>query len=60
VLIERRLDFGADGIAGNSQNPGADGVVGTPDDPVDSVYHPAMTYPLPYKYRVISAREVTN
>jgi hypothetical protein len=60
VLIERRLDFGADGIPGNSQNPGADGVVGTPDDPVDPVYHPAMTYPLPYKYRVISAREVTN
>jgi len=60
VLIERRLDFGADGIPGNSQNPGADGVVGTPDDPIDPVYHPAMTYPLPYKYRVISAREVTN
>ena len=60
VLLERRLDFGADGIPGNSQNPGPDGVVGTPDDPIDPVYHPAMTYPLPYNYRVISAREVTN
>ena len=60
VLVERGLDFGADGVPGNSQNPGADGAVGTPDDPVDPVYHPAMAYPLRYKYRVISAREVTN
>lgn len=60
ILVERVLDYGADGTPGNSQNPGPDGVIGTPDDPIDPVYHPAMTYPLPYKLRVISAREVTN
>ena len=60
VLVERHLDYGTDGTPGNSHDPGPDGVVGTPDDPVDAVYNPAMTYPLPYKYRVISAREITN
>lgn len=59
-LIERYLDLGSDGVPGNSANPGPDGVVGTPDDPVDAQYHPAMTYPLPYKYRVISARQISN
>ncbi len=60
VVVERVLNYGADGVPGNTQNPGTDGVVGTPDDPVDAVYHPAMTYPLPYKYRVVSVREIVN
>lgn len=58
AIVERTLDFGQDGVPGNARNAGPDGVVGTPDDPVDPVYHPAMTYPLPYKYRIISVREV--
>ena len=60
VVIERELNCGADGVPGNTQNPGPDGIVGTPDDPVDPIYHPAMTYPLPYKYRVVSVREIVN
>lgn len=59
-LIERYLDLGIDGVPGNTNNPGPDGVVGTPDDPADPQYHPSMNYPLPYKYRVISARQVPN
>lgn len=59
-VIERYLDLGIDGVPGNSNNPGLDGVVGTPDDPVDPQYHPSMTYPLPYKYRVIFAKQVSN
>jgi len=60
IVVERVLDDGADGVPGNSQDPGADGIVGTPDDPVDTLYHPAMVYPLPYKFRIISIREVNN
>lgn len=60
VLIERYLDLGIDGVAGNSANPGPDGIIGTPDDPVDAQYHPSMTYPLPYKYRVVQARQIVN
>ncbi|CAN5383929.1 hypothetical protein BH09VER1_BH09VER1_07240 [soil metagenome] len=59
-LVERYLDLGVDGVPGNAKNPGPDGVVGTADDPVDPSYNPAMTYPLPYKYRVVSMREITN
>lgn len=60
VLVERYLDLGTDGVAGNSVNPGPDGIVGTPDDPVDAQYHPPMTYPLPYKYRVVQIRQIVN
>lgn len=60
VLVERVLEDGADGVAGNSRNPGPDGVVGTPDDPLDPVYHPALTYPLPYRYRIISMQPITH
>lgn len=60
VLVERYLDLGVDGVPGNTANPGPDGVVGTPDDPVDAQYHPSMTYPLPYKYRVLQTRQITN
>jgi len=58
VLVERHLDYGADGVPGNAANPGPDGIVGTTDDPVDPVNHPAMTYPLPHRYRVIHIQEV--
>ncbi|KAH0534008.1 hypothetical protein FGG08_007385 [Glutinoglossum americanum] len=54
-LVERHLEFGKDGVPGNSVNPGPDGIVGTEDDPIDAKYHPAMTYPLPYRWRIISA-----
>jgi len=61
-VIERYIDLGADGVPGNAGpgGAGADGVVGTPDDVVDAIYNPSMTYPLPYKYRVISARQITQ
>jgi hypothetical protein len=60
VVVERVLNYGVDGVPGNAQAPGPDGIVGTPDDPVDPIYNPAMTYPLPYKYRVVSVREIVN
>ncbi len=56
-VIERYLDLGKDGVPGNLANPGNDNTVGTPDDVVDTgsnANHPAMTYPLHYKYRVLS------
>lgn len=61
-VIERYIDLGADGVPGNAgpNGAGADGIVGTPDDVVDPTYNPSMTYPLPYKYRVISARQITQ
>ena len=64
-LVERYLDYGADGVPGNAYSSGAipsanDGVPGTRDDVVDTKYHPAMTYPLPYKYRIISASQVNT
>ena len=58
VLVERHPDYGADGVPGNAKNPGVDGIVGTADDPVDPVNHPAMTYPIPYRYRIVSVQEV--
>ena len=59
-VIERYLDPGTDEIYGNSINPGADGVINTPDDPTTGAAdaHPTMSYPLPYKYRIISISRV--
>jgi hypothetical protein len=59
-VIERYLDPGTDGVYGNTATPGTDGVVNTPDDPTTGTtgVHPAMTYPLPYKYRITSISRV--
>ena len=60
-VIERYLDPGTDGVYGNTVNSGSDGVVNTPDDPLTSgtaSAHPAMSYPLPYKYRIVSMTQV--
>ncbi|XHR29822.1 MAG: hypothetical protein ACFUZC_04560 [Chthoniobacteraceae bacterium] len=60
-MIERYLDYGVDGIPGNTASPGSDGLVGTPDDVIDTgtnAYNPALTYPLHYKYRILSASPV--
>lgn len=59
-VIERYLDPGSDGIYGNTVNPGTDGVPNTPDDSVTTASgaHPVMTYPLPYKYRILSVTQV--
>ena len=54
-IVERYLDPGADGIYGNSGNSGTDGVVGTYDDPVDSVAHP---FEPRYLYRVVASEEI--
>jgi len=67
-LIERFIQTGKDGVPGNG-NPlisgaaGADGIVGTADDLVSSGvngYHPAMTYPLPYRWRILSVQDETQ
>ena len=39
-IVERYLDPGSDNVYGNSANAGADGIVGTYDDPVDPGSHP--------------------
>jgi len=49
--------------------PGTDGVAGTEDDilagdltlatPVNG-YHPKMTYPLPYRWRILSVEDVAR
>ncbi len=54
-LLERYLDPGADGVYGNGGNSGADGIVGTYDDPVDSLNHPFQPR---YLYRVIASEEI--
>jgi Tfp pilus assembly protein PilX len=59
-VVERYLDPGNDDTYGNAADPGPDGVVGTPDDPVTAAggAHPPLRYPLPYKFRVVSASAV--
>ena len=58
-IVERFIEPGKDGVPGNaSGSGGADGVVGTADDTVDAKYHPPMTYPLPYRWRIVSTEDV--
>jgi hypothetical protein len=54
-VVERYLDPGADGIYGNSGNPGNDAIVGTYDDPEDPANHPFQPR---YLYRVIASEEI--
>jgi hypothetical protein len=54
-IVERYLDPGADGVYGNSSNPGTDSVVGTYDDPMDTANHPFQPR---YLYRVVASEEV--
>jgi hypothetical protein len=54
-VVERYLDSGADGIYGNSADPGNDKVVGSYDDPKDDINHPFQPR---YLYRVVSSEEV--
>lgn len=57
-VVERFIDLGVDGVPGNANNPGPDGVIGTDDDPVDPKYHPAMKPPFPYLWRIVSVEEI--
>jgi len=57
-VVERFIDLGVDGVPGNANNPGPDGVIGTDDDPVDPKYHPAMKPPFPYLWRIVSMEEI--
>lgn len=57
-VVERMIDPGTDGVPGNSVNPGSDGIVGTEDDPVDPAYHPAMSPPFPYVWKMVAVEEV--
>ncbi len=63
-VIERDLDPGLDGVYGNAgpSGPGADGVIGTLDDPMsgqvptgNSAYNPSQPI---YTYRIVSAEEI--
>jgi hypothetical protein len=55
LIVERYLDPGADGVYGNSSNPGTDSVVGTYDDPMDTANHPFQPR---YLYRVVASEEI--
>ncbi len=61
-IVERYVDLGSDGVAGNASAPGPDGIVGSPDDVVDPQEMPTLAYPLTdrYKYRVIYAEDVSR
>jgi hypothetical protein len=54
-IVERYLDPGSDNVYGNSANAGADGIVGTYDDPVDPGSHPFQPR---YLYRVLASEEI--
>ncbi|HSI85622.1 MAG TPA: hypothetical protein VK970_17705 [Candidatus Methylacidiphilales bacterium] len=62
-IVERHLEYGKDGVPGNygttgatpaTRGPGVDLIVGTLDDLISADYHPRMTYPLPYRWRIVS------
>ena len=55
LIVERYLDPGADGVYGNSSNPGTDTVVGSYDDPMDTTNHPFQPR---YLYRVVASEEL--
>ena len=65
IIVERYIDVGKDGVPGNASNKtysgraaaGPDGIVGTPDDELDADYNPPMTYPLPYRWKVLSSED---
>ena len=65
-LVERLIEPGKDGVPGNIKKVSAtvtttsDGVLNTLDDTIDADYHPAMTYPLPYRWRIIMTEDVTH
>jgi len=59
-VVERFIDLGKDGVPGNAKNPGPDNIIGTEDDPIDPIYHPAMTFPLPYRWRIVSVEEFSS
>ena len=65
LIVERFIETGKDGLPGNTaaltpkaSNPTNDGLPATSDDPLDSNYQPAMTYPLPYRFKILSAEDV--
>ncbi len=64
-IVERLIETGKDGIPGNAvaltpknTNLTNDGIPATPDDPIDPSYHPAMNYPLPYRYKILTSEEI--
>lgn len=59
-LVERHIDYGRDGVPGNANDPGPDNVIGTNDDPIDPLFHPKMTYPLPYRWKIIATENVST
>jgi len=64
-LVERYVDYGVNGVPGNPYNPGSDNLAGTADDYIGTgpgtgnYFSPPMTYPLQYKYRVVSASQIS-
>ena len=63
-LVERFLETGKDGVPGNAvassaaNTPNAYSKTKPNGDDVDASYQPALTYPLPYRWRVIAAENI--
>ncbi|HSI86728.1 MAG TPA: hypothetical protein VK970_23290 [Candidatus Methylacidiphilales bacterium] len=65
-LVERLIEPGKDFVPGNIKKVSAtatttnDGVLNTADDLIYDDFHPAMTYPLPYRWRILSVEDVVR
>lgn len=66
-LVERYIETGADGVPGNAVSPSVAGTpnayanatsTGDPVSPADPAYQPQLTYPLPYRWRVVSMENI--
>lgn len=58
-IVERDLNPGTDGVYGNALSAGADGIVGTLDDPAQGTLTQGVNPPEPtYVYRVLYAEEI--
>lgn len=58
-VVERLIEVGRDGVPGNARAVGADGILGTADDVLDSDYHPIMPQTLPYRWRILSMEVIS-
>ncbi|MEZ0299234.1 MAG: hypothetical protein ACAI35_22500 [Candidatus Methylacidiphilales bacterium] len=65
-LVERLIEAGKDGVPGNikknalTSSTTNDGILNTADDLIYDDYHPQMTYPLPYRWRILSVEDVVR
>ncbi|PTX99336.1 hypothetical protein DB346_15855 [Verrucomicrobia bacterium LW23] len=65
-LVERLIEPGKDGVPGNVKHTSSttgtnnDGTLNSADDRLLTDFHPPMTYPLPYRWRILSVEDVNR